>query len=682
MNFMFLEIKEMKMSKENRTLFYIRALLLLALLNISLNTNGEEIVSDIILEIKQQEQGNFKTLSAQEANYYARNKIFELKAANGGYVGFKSLMLSNENDVLRLVANLPKKMSVSDAWDYIEELKLENDLIIEAVPNIKFVGHQEEPEPVEPDNCSFFQRLGLSVPIVFANCDGTNYDDKTYDQFSTNLQGGNFLLPLANTFIENTKRVPISQWYLHDQSRTCTNNDGSCSIDVPIIASANIYGAWDNGYIGLAENITAILDAGVDVNRIELKDKFVRINGSLVGYNVFTQDNNVSEGSTPEEEECLADDPPFSHGSFVTGLFGADRESSLIAGADIESSIIPVKVLRLSCMPRDNIGDLSSITDGLNWLISLKEDNPDIYNRIRVINLSLGSENIFTSCPSSLQNPINTLANDGKSIVISAGNSNYNAASFLPGNCLNTISVASVDFCSHRASYSNFGSSINISTVGGMISSGCGVNEGSEVTYIYDSTNTATAMTSSFYGFDSIGREENTIFKSSGGTSYSAPLVSATVSLMHGVSRDITWAGGMEMEIVEPLSVTEVYGILSYSARNFVTYGNGLGDFSMPCSQSDCGYGLLDAARALEVTSDYLPCKVTSADLCTVEASEVRDEILRLGATINKGLVNTGGEAAVEDDNSSGGDIGWIFLLLLIMLGVSRYKLTYLFLSR
>ncbi|MGD9486357.1 S8 family serine peptidase, partial [Streptomyces sp. TRM70308] len=81
-----------------------------------------------------------------------------------------------------------------------------------------------------------------------------------------------------------------------------------------------------------------------------------------------------------------------------------------------------------------------------------------------VINMSLGGGG---SCDAGTQSAINGAVSRGTTVVVAAGNSNANAANFNPASCDNVITVAAGDREGNRASYSNYGSVVDVTAPGG-----------------------------------------------------------------------------------------------------------------------------------------------------------------------------------------------------------------------
>ncbi len=229
------------------------------------------------------------------------------------------------------------------------------------------------------------------------------------------------------------------------------------------------------------------------------------------------------------------------HGTHVAGTIGAVANNSLyIAGVAPQTQIQPVRVLSFDG------GYLSDIIAAITWAsggtVVGVETNPTPAN---VINLSLGGSG---SCSSSTQTAIDAAVGRGAVLVVSAGNSNADAANFTPANCLNVITVAALTSTGARASYSNYGNTVEIAAPGSGIYST--VNTG---------TTTPVGPTVASYN----------------GTSMAAPHVAGVVALLKSRTPSLTPAQ-----------------VLTQIQAAALTFPTGTGS---DCTTSICGAGVLQA---------------------------------------------------------------------------------------
>jgi serine protease len=232
-------------------------------------------------------------------------------------------------------------------------------------------------------------------------------------------------------------------------------------------AGARVNTAWDSGFTGANVRV-AVIDTGRTAHT-DLNANY------LGGYDFISAAANARDGNgrdaVPQDQgdwetagECGGPARNSSwHGTHVAGTIAALRNNAVgVSGVAPSARIVPVRVLG-RCG-----GTFADIIDGITWasggVVAGVPNNP---NPARVLNLSLGGSG---ACPAALQSAINGAINRGSSVVVSAGNSNANAANATPANCAGVITVAAGDRQGNRAVYSNFGASVEITAPGGETS--------------------------------------------------------------------------------------------------------------------------------------------------------------------------------------------------------------------
>jgi serine protease len=202
------------------------------------------------------------------------------------------------------------------------------------------------------------------------------------------------------------------------------------------------------------------------------------------------------------------------------------------------AKVMPVRVLG-KCG-----GYTSDIADAIVWAsggtVSGVPANP---YPAEVINMSLGGSG---SCSTTYQNAINGAVSRGTTVVVAAGNDAANVSTAVPANCPNVIAVAATTSARAKASYSNYGTGVDISAPGSSILS---------------TLNSGTTVPAS------------ATYASYNGTSMATPHVAGVVALMQSVAPT-------------PLTPAQVESIIKSTAASF------------SCSQG-CGAGLLDANAAV-----------------------------------------------------------------------------------
>jgi serine protease len=176
---------------------------------------------------------------------------------------------------------------------------------------------------------------------------------------------------------------------------------------------------------------------------------------------------------------------------------------------------------------------------------------PNIAARAQVINMSLGGSG---ACDTTTQNAINSARSRGTVVVVAAGNESQNASNSNPANCAGVIAVAATNRSGGRASYSNYGTIVDVAAPGGDTGAG-----------ILSTLNAGTTSP----GADS--------YASYMGTSMATPHVAGVVALMLAKNPALT--------------PDDVESRLKSSARPF------------PASCSGCGAGIVDASAAIDAAA-------------------------------------------------------------------------------
>ncbi|KAI1405347.1 alkaline proteinase [Hypoxylon fuscum] len=147
------------------------------------------------------------------------------------------------------------------------------------------------------------------------------------------------------------------------------------------------------------------------------------------------------------------------HGTHVAGTIGGSTY-----GVAKQANIIAVKVFQ------GTSSTTSIILDGYNWAIS------DISSKARegvsVISMSLGG-----GFSSAFNNAVNSAYSSGILSVVAAGNSAVDAANTSPASAANALTVGAIDSSWRVATYSNYGSVVDLFAPGtDVISSWIGSN--------------------------------------------------------------------------------------------------------------------------------------------------------------------------------------------------------------
>jgi subtilisin family serine protease len=188
---------------------------------------------------------------------------------------------------------------------------------------------------------------------------------------------------------------------------------------------------------------------------------FVVDTGMRVTHNQYS--NRVQRGFTAINDGRGVDDCN-GHGTHVAGTIGGSTH-----GVAKAVSLVPVRVL--DC---NGSGSLSGVVAGLNWI----GDNVSPGERA-VVNMSLGG-----GASSTLDAAVQALIDRGVTVVVAAGNSSANACNASPARVPGAITVAASGQNDSFASFSNFGSCVDV------------IAPGVSIVSTWNTSNTATATLS------------------------------------------------------------------------------------------------------------------------------------------------------------------------------------------
>lgn len=188
--------------------------------------------------------------------------------------------------------------------------------------------------------------------------------------------------------------------------------------------------AWDKT-TGATSVPIAVLDSGVDADHPDLAAKL------LPGYNFY--DNNT------------ATDDIHGHGTAVAGVAAAIGNNGVgIAGLSWGSPIMPLRI--------------SDASAWATYYAMAKAITYAVDHGVRVINLSYGG----TSYSATLQSAIDYAWSKNALVFASAGNYN-NSTPLYPAASNHVIAVAATDSGDNKASFSNYGSWIDVAAPGNSV---------------------------------------------------------------------------------------------------------------------------------------------------------------------------------------------------------------------
>lgn len=195
------------------------------------------------------------------------------------------------------------------------------------------------------------------------------------------------------------------------------------------IPKMKVDAAWDTTK-GDPSVVIAVIDTGVDVDHPDLMSNIVS------GYNTINDTTNADDDN--------------NHGTHVAGISaGIVDNNAGISGIAGKSKIMPIKA-----MGSNGTGQLSDVVEGIYWAAD---------HGAKIINMSLG----FTapSAPQSLQDAVDYAYNKGVVVIAAAGNDNTGTPRY-PAALNHVIAVAATDSSDKKASFSNYGSHIDVAAPG------------------------------------------------------------------------------------------------------------------------------------------------------------------------------------------------------------------------
>ncbi|MFK0248597.1 S8 family peptidase [Amycolatopsis azurea] len=201
-------------------------------------------------------------------------------------------------------------------------------------------------------------------------------------------------------------------------------------------------------YATTAANVNVyVLDTGIRATHTDFGGRVKQ------GYDFVDNDTNADDG--------------YGHGTHVAATI-AGAKYGVAKGA----SLYPVRVLG-----SDGSGTTAGVISGVNW-ITQNAKKP------AVANASLGG-GASTALDTAVRNSIKA----GVTWTVAAGNSNVNAANTSPARVTEALTVAAADRTDRRASFSNYGSVIDLFAPGVSITSAWKDND--TATYTGDGTSFA-----------------------------------------------------------------------------------------------------------------------------------------------------------------------------------------------
>jgi subtilisin family serine protease len=200
----------------------------------------------------------------------------------------------------------------------------------------------------------------------------------------------------------------------------------------------SIDGARDGSYNYVSDGAGVriyIVDTGVDASHPQVSSRVVD------GFDAF--------GQNLDQTDCNG------HGTHVAGIAAGSY-----FGVAKAATIVPVRVMDCS-----GVGNTTTLTDGIDWILASHSGG------LGIVNMSLGGNK-----DAEVNSAVSRLVSAGLVVVAAAGNSNADACNYSPASAVGVIAVGATDQSEAKASFSNWGSCVDITAPGVGINSANSLN--------------------------------------------------------------------------------------------------------------------------------------------------------------------------------------------------------------
>lgn len=221
-------------------------------------------------------------------------------------------------------------------------------------------------------------------------------------------------------------------WGLHNTGQAVNGVTGTVDADIDAVE------AWDISR-GDPEVIVAVIDTGADLNHPDLQANFLP--------------QGAEDWDFADAGDSVPDDTD-GHGTHVAGTIAAVDNTAGLIGVAPKCRIMPLRVNLTSGMNQNR-------ADAINYVAAQAVANP---NRRYAINCSWR----MNGDHAGVHNAIINAVNNNVVVVFAAGNSNRDTdvTPEYPGVYPEVIAVAATDQQDKKASFSNYGTNVDVSAPG------------------------------------------------------------------------------------------------------------------------------------------------------------------------------------------------------------------------
>lgn len=201
--------------------------------------------------------------------------------------------------------------------------------------------------------------------------------------------------------------------------------------------------AW-SATLGSRSVLVAVVDTGVWWTQPDIQgNMWTNPADGTHGYDFVDTDTNPMD----------IDPSGTYHGTGVAGVIAAITDNGQGIAGTAQVSVIAVRALG-----SNGQGSSFNTSQGIRWAAD---------RGAKVINLSLGTNETFIG-PTDIQLAVDYAWSKGALIVAAAGNSGVGTLDY-PARLANVVSVAAIDESGHQASFSNYGTGLDLSAPGSRI---------------------------------------------------------------------------------------------------------------------------------------------------------------------------------------------------------------------
>lgn len=208
--------------------------------------------------------------------------------------------------------------------------------------------------------------------------------------------------------------------------------------------------AWDFT-MGSSDVVVAVLDTGIDYTHDDLTANIWRDSSNNYGYDFINDDDDpMDDNINGYEGGSWTPNQYIYHGTHVAGVVGAVTNNGIgIAG------VAQIKLMAVKVVNDSGEGTDATVAQGIVYAVN---------NGADIITMSLGVESSTMVLNSAIK-----MARDHGVVLIAATGNDGTGSIYYPAAYPSVIAVGASDQLDHRASFSNYGSGLEIMAPGTRI---------------------------------------------------------------------------------------------------------------------------------------------------------------------------------------------------------------------